>query len=147
MTMKKAQDGKFMKEYHVFHSILHHYQDSEESWMPPVNTSPLKTLSVYILSYSDLECNMNNASCMKTSMKMMFLVNFCPQFFYFPRSKFQISITQANIASKKNIVLCVIDIRKEPGSLFFSYFYFLCKLRILTSPVSVEIFKFFVTMA
>ena len=74
------------------------------------------------LSYSDLKCNFNYAIHMKTSKKMMFLVNFCLHFFSFSEVEILRKLNTRKFCILKNIVLSVIDLGRELCFLFFHFF-------------------------
>ena len=107
------------------------------------------------LSYSDLKCNLNHAIHMKTSKKMMIFSDFLlTLFFIFWGWNSKKAKYREILHFEKHSSLCN-RFGKRTMFFVFSFFHFLCKFRISTSPCqwpkikSVQIFKviFLVTLA
>ena len=89
------------------------------------------------LSYSDLKCNLNHAIHMKTSKKMMIFSDFLLTLFFIfwgwnsKEAKYREILHFEKHSSLSN------RFGKRTMFFVFSFFHFLCKFRISTSPMSV----------
>ena len=89
------------------------------------------------LSYSDLKCNLNHAIHMKTSKKMMIFSDFLlTLFFIFCGWNSKKAKYREILHFEKHSSLCN-RFGKRTMFFVFSFFHFLCKFRISTSPLSV----------
>ena len=86
------------------------------------------------LSYFDLKCNLNYAFHMKISMKMMFFSEFLlTLFFIFWGRNSKKAKHRKTLHFEKHSSLCN-RFRKRIMFFVFSFFHFLCNLKISTSP-------------
>ena len=89
------------------------------------------------LSYFDLKCNLNYAFHMKISMKMMFFGEFLlTLFFIFWGRNSKKAKHREILHFKKHSSLCN-RVGKRTILFIFSFFHFLCNLRISRSPLSI----------
>merc|ERR1712105_283710 len=89
------------------------------------------------LSYSDLKSNLNYAIHMETSRKMMVFSKFLLTFFFiFCGLNSKKAIHREILHFEKHGSLCN-RFGKRTMFFVFSFFHFLCKFRISTSPLSV----------
>ena len=116
---------------------MHYYHNNNEAGVPLVDKLSLKILGAYIFSYSDLKCNLSYAIHMKTSKKMVFFSQFLHTLFFIFLGRNSKKAKHWEILHfKKHSSLCN-RFGKRTMFFVFSFFHFLCKFRISTSPLSV----------
>ena len=97
----------------------------------------LRYLVHTILSYFDLKCNLNYAIHIKTRRKMRIFCEFLLPFFSIFLGRNSKKATHREILHFEKLSSFCNWFGKRTMFLVFAFFHSLCKLRILTSPLSV----------